>query len=144
MSRGREPPFLHGFHELLPTGSTGVSGWDPQRCPSAFLCSSGVRSEGGEKQGRCLIQKCPRSQRILRDEDAPALPHVCVFCFSDFHPKSPVTGESDDQEFWGGNGAPQKVNKNMQYFIQIFSKNTPKILLPHPPWLGVEGLSSLL
>lgn len=110
----------------------------------AFLCSSGARSESGEEQGRYLIRKCPRSQGgALDPQGPPALECVCAFCVSDFHLKSPIAGEYDHQEFKGGNGAPQKVNKDMKFFIQIFCKNTPNILPPPcPPYMGVEGLFS--
>lgn len=89
-------------------------GVPPERSSLASLCSCGARSESGEEQGRHLIRKCLRSQRGDQDpQDSPALVRACAFCVSDFHLKSPITGEYDHQEFEGGNGAPQKVNKDM-------------------------------
>lgn len=86
----------------------------PEMPSSAFLCSYGAMSESGEGQGKYLIRKCPRSQRgDPEPQDPPALVRVYAFCVSHFHLKSPIAGEYDHQEFEGGNGAPQKVNKDM-------------------------------
>lgn len=50
--------------------------------------------------------------------DAPLGAHVSPKSL--FFSEEPVTGEWDHQELQGRNRAPQEVNKDMSFFIQIF------------------------
>lgn len=87
---------------------------------SASLCSSGARSENDKEQGRHLIQKGPMSQEKTQSRGVPLPWCMCARSVAQISSEEPITGEDDHQEFQEGNRAPQKVNKDMEFFIQIF------------------------